>query len=310
MSVIDQDTAAPLTGAQILARLNAVGLAFVDSSFSIIGSSDATKIAKFEVDGFTTGTTRTFTLPNVTSTLAVLGLAQTFTTAQTFSAPLTVTDATASTTSGTGAVIITGGVGVGGAINAAGIIKSFDSVRAFKNGSDSIGSGANFYLANTAGTIALAQQLSGSNHLDWWYFNGSVWAQIMRLTTAGALLVNTTTDDAIHKLQVAGPATSTGQSWAYNAYSGSVSLTTANGLCVYTGSGTSHSFTLPAASAYGSAKAGRLMVKNQGTVGAMYVVPAGADTIFTGVSGVVAVGLSIGESREFETNGTGVWSMV
>ncbi len=40
------------------------GSEFVDDVFRIIGSVDATKKAAFEVDGFTTTTTRTFTLPN------------------------------------------------------------------------------------------------------------------------------------------------------------------------------------------------------------------------------------------------------
>jgi hypothetical protein len=57
---------------------------FPDNVFQIVGSADATKIAVFEVDGITTGTTRTYTLPNATSTVAVLGLAQTWTQAQTF----------------------------------------------------------------------------------------------------------------------------------------------------------------------------------------------------------------------------------
>lgn len=39
-------------------------LSIPDANLSVVGSVDATKIAKFEVDGFTTGTTRTVTLPN------------------------------------------------------------------------------------------------------------------------------------------------------------------------------------------------------------------------------------------------------
>ncbi len=93
-----------LSGAQILARLLALGagaLAFPDNVFSIVGSSDATKIAAFEVDGFTTGTTRTFTLPNASITVAGINLAQTFSATQTFAA----IDATSigATTRGTGA---------------------------------------------------------------------------------------------------------------------------------------------------------------------------------------------------------------
>jgi hypothetical protein len=45
---------------------------FIDNNLSIIGSVDATKIAKFEVDGITTGTTRTYTLPNVAGGTVIL----------------------------------------------------------------------------------------------------------------------------------------------------------------------------------------------------------------------------------------------
>jgi hypothetical protein len=45
-------------------------LPFSDASALIKGSSDATKLARFEVDGFTTGVTRVFTLPNRNGTLA------------------------------------------------------------------------------------------------------------------------------------------------------------------------------------------------------------------------------------------------
>jgi len=93
----------PLTGAEILARLNGLGAAgasFADDVFRIKGSSDATKLAAFEVDGFTTATTRTFTLPNATGTVAILSLAQTFSATQTFAG----IDATSigATTPGTG----------------------------------------------------------------------------------------------------------------------------------------------------------------------------------------------------------------
>lgn len=64
-------------------------IAIVDSSFTITGSADATKVARFEVDGLTTATTRVYTLPDATGTIAILEKVQTFTAAQTFSAATT-----------------------------------------------------------------------------------------------------------------------------------------------------------------------------------------------------------------------------
>jgi hypothetical protein len=91
-----------LTGGLTVAGTTAFSGAFsvVDGNFSILGSGDATKIAKLEVDGFTTGTTRTFTLPNASITVAGINLAQTFSATQTFAG----IDATSigATTRGTG----------------------------------------------------------------------------------------------------------------------------------------------------------------------------------------------------------------
>jgi hypothetical protein len=65
---------------------------FVDGSLSVVGSADATKIAQFEVDGFTTGNTRVFTIPGTTGndTFLMLGGAQTVSGNKTFSATNTV----------------------------------------------------------------------------------------------------------------------------------------------------------------------------------------------------------------------------
>lgn len=50
-----------------------------DGNLSIVGSSDTTKIVKFEVDGLTTGTTRTITVPDADMTLVGLTTTQTLT---------------------------------------------------------------------------------------------------------------------------------------------------------------------------------------------------------------------------------------
>lgn len=54
--------------------LTATAPVFADNVFFITGSSDATKKLAFEVDGFTTGTTRTVTVPDANVTIAALDL--------------------------------------------------------------------------------------------------------------------------------------------------------------------------------------------------------------------------------------------
>lgn len=55
------------------------GNPFADNTDIIKGSADATKLLRFEVDGFTTGTTRTLTPQNASYTIAGLEISNTFT---------------------------------------------------------------------------------------------------------------------------------------------------------------------------------------------------------------------------------------
>jgi hypothetical protein len=55
-----------------------------DSTTVVFGSADATKQLRFEVDGFTTATTRVLTPPNADATIAGLGVAQAFSAQNTF----------------------------------------------------------------------------------------------------------------------------------------------------------------------------------------------------------------------------------
>ena len=75
-----------------------------DSTFFIQDEADNTKKAQFQVSGVTTGTTHTYTLPNLTGPLATIGnLTQTFSGTTTFSAAtVTVGTATAAATYGVG----------------------------------------------------------------------------------------------------------------------------------------------------------------------------------------------------------------
>jgi hypothetical protein len=65
---------------------------FTDTDALVKGSADPTKLLRFEVDGFTGGATRVMTPPNSDGTLAILGLAQSFTAAQTFSGSVIIPD--------------------------------------------------------------------------------------------------------------------------------------------------------------------------------------------------------------------------
>jgi hypothetical protein len=82
-----------------------------DAVFSLVNDADPTKRALFNLSGLSTGTTRTFTLPNTSSELAILAGIQTFSGNKTFSGTLTASGATA--TIGTATGTSTYGVGTG-----------------------------------------------------------------------------------------------------------------------------------------------------------------------------------------------------
>lgn len=52
-------------------------LSTIDGSFGIVGSADSSKIVRFEVDGLTTATTRTVTVPDANGTMALIAATQT-----------------------------------------------------------------------------------------------------------------------------------------------------------------------------------------------------------------------------------------
>ena len=58
---------------------------FTDAAFTLQDDIDLTKQARFQIAGFTTGTKRVFTLPDATTSLAGLAVAQTFSAKQTLS---------------------------------------------------------------------------------------------------------------------------------------------------------------------------------------------------------------------------------
>ena len=101
-----------LTGTETLQNKtldNTNTVTLLDTLFTLQDNLDSTKQAQFQLSGITTGTTRTYTLPNLTGSLATIGtLTQTFSGTTTFSAAtVTVGSSTAASTYGfgTGATI-------------------------------------------------------------------------------------------------------------------------------------------------------------------------------------------------------------
>ncbi|MDP2739262.1 MAG: DUF2793 domain-containing protein [Pseudorhodobacter sp.] len=88
-----------------------------DAIFSLVNAVDPTKRALFSLSGISTGTTRSFALPNTSSELAILAGTQTFSGNKTFSGTLTasgtVTMSGAVATIGTSAATATYGLGTG-----------------------------------------------------------------------------------------------------------------------------------------------------------------------------------------------------
>jgi hypothetical protein len=88
-----------------------------DAIFSLVNDADPTKKALFSLSAITTGTTRTFTLPNTSSELAILAGTQSFSGNKTFSGTLTasgtVTVSAAAASIGTATTTATYGMGTG-----------------------------------------------------------------------------------------------------------------------------------------------------------------------------------------------------
>jgi hypothetical protein len=113
-SVWDRATDAALTflsGAWV----RQAALPFPDNLFRLADDADPTRLAAFDLSGLSAGTTRSFTLPNLSATLAHLGnAAQTFAGATTFS--------NAAVTIGTATTTATYGIGTGGAAGSTSVI--------------------------------------------------------------------------------------------------------------------------------------------------------------------------------------------
>jgi hypothetical protein len=113
--IADEASSAVWTGA--IWELTGVPQDVSDAIFSLVNDADPTKKALFSLSGISTATTRTFSLPNTSSELAILAGTQTFTGNKTFSGTMTVTGtmlvASATATIGSSAITSTYGMGTG-----------------------------------------------------------------------------------------------------------------------------------------------------------------------------------------------------
>jgi hypothetical protein len=86
------DQTTTLVGIDVVQTLTGKTIVIRDGNFTLVDDGDTTKAAKFEASGITTGTVRTFTLPNADTTVVGTDVAQTLTN-KTLTAP-TIADFT------------------------------------------------------------------------------------------------------------------------------------------------------------------------------------------------------------------------
>jgi len=105
-----------------------------DAVFSLVNDADPTKKALFSLSGISTGTTRSFTLPNTSSELAILAGTQTFTGNKIFSGTVTVSAASASIGTATG----TATYGMGTGATTSGVTKTLNLGTGGASGSNTV----------------------------------------------------------------------------------------------------------------------------------------------------------------------------
>jgi len=137
---------------------------FRDANFSLLDNSDITKIAKFELSGIGTGTTRTFTLPNTNGTVALFSdITATNASAWSLGSGGTLTG-TNTITAGSNPIIFSTGIitGTGATAGMQLVANSLTTGNAFDISSSSITTGA---LAKLTSTSTLINNTAGTNGL-------------------------------------------------------------------------------------------------------------------------------------------------
>jgi hypothetical protein len=182
--------------------------------------------------------------------------------------------------------------------NGTGRVSTDESFNVIKDGADTVADGPFFALKNAAGTRQYINQLDASNNIDYWYYNGSTWAQTISLlndggaTFAGKLGVGLA---PVEQLTVSGAIMSTGGITGHGANRTTISQEGANGAFWQSygaNSSTYGTFTLRQASSDFSLTRTPLSINSSGNstfAGIITTTVADNDTVYADGSGVGTV---------------------
>ena len=273
------------------APASAGGAAFSDAVFTLADDLDPTKTARFELAGNTTGTARTYAVPDFATELAGLAGVQTFTGAKTFSGTVTATN----TVTTTGAVNASGIVTASGTLIASGNLNATGTLTASGNlnATGTLTASGNL---NATGTLTASGPLNATGTLT---ASGNLNAT-GTLTASNALnatgtLTSSGAFTASGSFSVTGPAATVGSSSAtatYGVGTGATLTATTKTLNLGTG-GVSGSTTVvnigsATAGALGSTVVNTPTVTFANTVTAVGMPQANLTTLYAGIGGATA----------------------
>jgi hypothetical protein len=199
-TALDATNINALDGTASFSIANTTGVMTIDDTkFTLQDNADTTKKAQFELSGITTATTRIYTLPNLTGSLATIGsLTQTFSGSTTFSSTFTLSNTTNTiglgTSQTTGVLTMGGTAGTGIITLGRSTVSQQTDIQAGATASGSTKT-INFGTAGVSGSttnITYGSVVAGSLGTHIWGIGG----EQMRLTSTG-LGINTSSPNCL-----------------------------------------------------------------------------------------------------------------